>query len=124
MTTPQPPQKQTPAAALQSIGIFADLREDQLEWFVASAAELRFSPGDVLLREGDPTDKLYVVLEGEMRGRQESGGPGAPGFVARAGQVTGKLPFSRMTRAPMTVRATLPSWLLSLHEDHFQEMLQ
>ncbi len=124
MTTPQSSQKQAAAELLRAIDIFADLRDDQLQWFVASAEERILSPGDVLLHEGDPAEMLFVLLEGEIRGRRENGGPDAPGFVARSGQVTGTLPFSRMTRLPMTVRATIPSRLLGLHKDHFDEMLQ
>src|SRR6202012_657861 len=63
-------------------------------------------------------------LEGEVRGRRETGGGDAPGFVARAGEVTGLLPFSRMTRFSLTARATLPLRLLRVHKDHFSEMLQ
>jgi signal transduction histidine kinase len=124
LTTPQSSPKQAAAELLRSIEIFADLRDDQLQWFVASAEERSLSPGDVLLHEGDPADMLFVLLEGEIRGRRENGGQGAPGFVARSGQVTGTLPFSRMTRFPMTARATVPSRLLGLHKDHFDEMLQ
>ena len=80
--------------------------------------------GDVLMREGDPADALFVLLEGEVRGRRENGGGDAPGFVAQAGQVTGMLPFSRMTHFGMTARATTPTWVLRLHKDHFEEMLQ
>ena len=85
----------------------------------------RLSPGDVLLREGDPADALFVLLEGEIRGRGENG----DGMVARlswrgAGQVIGLLPFSRMTHFPLTARATAPTRLLRLRKDHFQEMLQ
>jgi signal transduction histidine kinase len=76
------------------------------------------------LREGDPADTLFVLLEGEIRGRRESGGADAPGFMIRSGQVTGLLPFSRMTHFPLTARATAPSRLLGLHKDQFQEMLQ
>ena len=124
MTTPQSPHKQSLTAALRSIEIFADLREDQLEWFVSNAQEHTFATGEVLLHEGDPATALYVLLEGEIRGRAESGAKDSPGFVARAGEVTGLLPFSRMTRFGMTARATAPSWILGLHKDHFQEMLQ
>jgi signal transduction histidine kinase len=38
--------------------------------------------------------------------------------------VTGLLPFSRLTVFPMTARATVATWGLRLHKDHFQEMLQ
>jgi signal transduction histidine kinase len=118
------PHQQSAVAALRAIEIFSDLRDDQLQWFATNTREYTFAPGDVLLHEGDPADTLYVLLEGEIRGRAESAGKDAPGFVVRSGQVTGLLPFSRMTRFPMTARAAAPSWLLGLHKDHFQEMIQ
>jgi signal transduction histidine kinase len=116
--------QETPADALRKIDIFSDLSDEQLQWFVSSSNEIKLSPGDVIIREGDPADALFVLLEGEIRGRRENGGTDAPGFVARSGQVTGLLPFSRLTRFPMTARATVPTWGLRLHKDHFQEMLQ
>jgi signal transduction histidine kinase len=121
--SPSSSQKQTPQAALRRIDIFSDLREDQLEWFVSSAEERNLVPGEVLLHEGDPADALFVLLEGEIRGRRENGGGDAPGFVAKEGQVTGMLPFSRMTHFALTARAATPSWILRLHKDHFPEML-
>jgi len=118
------PHRQSAVDALRSIEIFSDLSDDQLQWFASNSQEYTFVAGDVLLHEGDPADTLYVLLEGEIRGRAETGAKNAPGFVARAGQVTGLLPFSRMTRFSMTARATAPCWILGLHKDHFQEMLQ
>jgi signal transduction histidine kinase len=122
--SPNSPQERSAAAALRSIEIFADLRQDQLQWFASSAEERTLAAGEALLHEGDPADALFVLLEGEIRGRRESGGTDAPGFVARAGQVMGMLPFSRMTRFPLTARATAPAWLLCLRKALFPEMLQ
>lgn len=124
MISPHSSQNRTPEAVLRQIEIFSDLREDQLQWFASSAKQIFLSPGEVLLHEGDPADALFVLLEGEVRGRRENAGGNVPGFVAQAGEVTGLLPFSRMTRFPMTARATMASWILRLHKDHFQEMLQ
>ena len=126
MTPAQPPPKKSLESTLRAIDVFADLREDQLQWFLSIAEERTFSPGDVLLREGDPADSLFVLLEGEVRGRRENGGgnDAPPGFSARAGEVTGLLPFSRMTHFKMTARAIAPVRLLRLHKDRFQEMLQ
>ena len=92
------------SGVLRQIEIFSDLRDDQLQWFASSAEEIVLDPGDVLLHEGDAANALFVVLEGEIRGRRETGGSDAPGFIARAGQVTGMLPFSRMTQFPLTAR--------------------
>ena len=116
--------KESVQAALRQIEIFSDLRDDQLEWFTANAEELRASPGDVTVREDAPADALFVLLQGEVRGRRHNGSGDAPGFVGRAGQVIGMLPFSRLTRFPMTVRATEPTWALRLPKDRFDEMLQ
>jgi signal transduction histidine kinase len=122
--SPRSPEQQSLETALRKIGVFADLREDQLQWFASSGEELRLAAGDTVLREGDPADALFVILEGEIRGRRDNGGADSPSFVGRAGDVTGLLPFSRMTRFPLTARATSPLWILRLHKDHFPEMLQ
>ena len=122
--SPNPPTTQPLEAALRQIEIFADLRDDQLRWFAASGQELRLAAGETLLREGDPADALFVLLAGEVRGRRENGAADTSGFVGRAGEVTGMLPFSRMTNFSLTARATVPTWILRLHKDHFPEMLQ
>jgi signal transduction histidine kinase len=124
VTNPLLSPQETPQAALRKIDIFSDLSDDQLQWFVSSADEIKLSPGDVVIREGDPADALFVLLQGEVRGRRENGGGDTPGFVAQAGQVTGMLPFSRMTHFGMTARAATPTWGLRLHKDHFEEMLR
>jgi signal transduction histidine kinase len=109
-------------AALRQIPIFSDLHDDQLAWFASNAEELVLNTGDVPIHEGTPADALFVLLEGEIRGRQEHGGDGA-GFVGRAGQVIGMLPFSRMTHFPLTARVVAPTRMLRLHKDRFKEML-
>ncbi|MCU1337183.1 MAG: cyclic nucleotide-binding protein [Bryobacterales bacterium] len=124
MISPRLPEQPSLEAALRQIAIFSDLTDDQLRWFASSGEELRLAPGEALLHEGDPADALFVLLEGEMRGRRENGGGDGPAFVGRAGEVTGMLPFSRMTTFSLTARATAPSWILRLHKDHFPEMLE
>ncbi len=124
MISPLSPEKQSLEAALRKIAVFSDLSEDQLQWFASSGEELRLVPGDMLIQEGDPADALFVILEGEIRGRRENAGADAASFLGRAGEVTGLLPFSRMTRFSLTARATAPSWILRLHKDYFPEMLQ
>jgi signal transduction histidine kinase len=122
VTPPQSTHPQSLEAALRTIEIFSDLRDDQSQWFISKSVERTFAAGEVLLREGDPADSLYVLLEGDIRGRREDGN--APEFSARAGDVVGLLPFSRMTRFKLTVRAIAPLRVLCLHKDHFQEMFQ
>ena len=111
-------------AALRGISIFADLRDDQLQWFAANAEDSYLTAGETLLHEGAPADALYVLLEGEIQGRRESGPQDSRRFIARAGQVTGYLPFSRMTTFPIAIRAVVPTRAARLHKDRFPEMLE
>ena len=62
--------------------------------------------------------------EGEIRFRRESMGQDAPVFTSRAGDVTGILPFSRMTQFLVTGRAVTPVRGLAFHTSNFQELIQ
>ena len=130
MTPENAPAKSTSSeieplkVALRKIEIFADLSEEQLDWFASNSEDLHPSSGEILTREGDPADALFVILEGELRGRRESAGVGPPMFTAGAGQVTGMLPFSRLTVFPLVTRAFGPTRIARLHKARFPEMMQ
>ena len=110
--------------ALRKISIFADLSEEQLDWFASNCEDGRWVSGDVVIHEGDPADVLVVLLEGELRGRRDGNGPDSPVYIVRAGQVTGMLPFSRLTVFPVTVRALGQARMARLHKDRFPQMME
>jgi signal transduction histidine kinase len=112
------------ARELESITTFGGLPEDALEWFASRLQVHDFSPGDVLVREGEPAEYLTVVLEGEVRARRENGADDGRSYTIRAGQVSGMLPFSRLTHYPLTARAILPARVALLHTREFPEMFQ
>jgi signal transduction histidine kinase len=108
---------------LRKISVFADLLPDQLNWLAENFEEMRLAPGEVFVRPGDPAVWLTVILEGEVRLQREND-PDAPIFFAGAGEVTGYLPYSRLTTFRGTGRAVGATRLLRLHKDHFPEMLR
>ena len=108
---------------LRKITVFSDLSADQLNWLAETCEEIRLAPGEIFARPGDPAVWLTVILEGEIRLHREDD-PNGPIFTAAAGQVTGYLPYSRLTHISGTGRAVLPTRLLRLHRDHFPEMLR
>jgi signal transduction histidine kinase len=108
---------------LRSVSIFADLAPEDLEWLAARMDEVTFHAGQIFARPGDAVDYLNVILEGEIQFERLEA-PGSPVLTASAGQVTGLLPFSRLTQVRGTARAVLPSRLLRLHKQHFPEMMQ
>ena len=108
---------------LRKIEAFSDLSEDDLTWLAAKATVYNFKPGELIMREGEPADRMTIILEGELQGRKESMGADAPVYTGRAGQVTGMLPFSRMTTYTITGRALTPTRIAAIPTSVFPDML-
>src|SRR5258707_7505828 len=109
--------------ALRSIPLLADLAEAEIGWLAEHAEELHLADGEVISREGEPADRMSIILAGEMMGRRERGGEPSRVFVARAGEITGLLPFSRMRTWASNVRAVGPNRLAVVQKDLFGDML-
>lgn len=64
-------------AILEQLGIFATASRPVLERLAGGATEVSFAPASPILREGDPADALYVLVEGEVdvTARGEGAGP-------------------------------------------------
>jgi signal transduction histidine kinase len=111
-------------AELRKIAPFADQQQADLEWFIAQSEERRIEVGGITVKEDSPADTMFVMFEGELRMRRENGPQDGPVFTARAGDVTGVLPFSRMKTFPVTGRAILPIHSLAFPASKFPELFQ
>jgi signal transduction histidine kinase len=108
---------------LLRVPVFEGLPDDQLTWFLGHAEEIALKPGDAYLHQGDPADAMFVVLEGQLQARGEIGGE-VFSFVAKPGEVTGVLPFSRMKQFPLTGRAITSGRVLRFPASLFPELVQ
>ncbi|HEX6910556.1 MAG TPA: ATP-binding protein [Longimicrobium sp.] len=108
---------------LRRIPEFDDLQEHELRWLAEKGEVRALASGEVLFRAGEPASHLFALLDGEVHALPR-GAPDSRVFIARAGEVSGKLPFSRMTRWAATGRAVLPTRVFLLHEDCFAAMLR
>ena len=102
---PPAPGEPLRAEQLRLVRLLADQPDSVLAWIAERCEVVHLAPGEVLNRPGEPADWMILILEGEMRARRDALGAAAPVFVARAGDVTGAIPFSRMTTWPATSRA-------------------
>jgi signal transduction histidine kinase len=113
--------------ALRRVHVFADLPEDQLQWFADNSRDLRFAMGDVLFRKGDKAEWMVVYLEGEVHAYWDESDHDMV-YIARAGErsteVTGMLPFSRMTEFQVTGYAVTDGRLLRFPVSLFPEMMR
>jgi len=108
---------------LRHISVFADQPEDQLDWFLSQAQDVRIKAGEVYAKQGAPADAMTVLLEGEFQWRGELGGEA---FVRdlTAGEVTGVLPFSRMKSYTVTGRALTDGRILRFPAAQFPVLVQ
>ena len=114
--------------ALLRVTVFADLPEDQLKWFGDNAEDRRVEPGEVLFRKGDRPEWMAIYLEGEIHAYRDESAHDGFVFIARAGdpssEVSGMLPFSRMTVLSATGRAVTKVRVLLFPVRLFPEMMQ
>jgi signal transduction histidine kinase len=108
---------------LLRVPVFADLPEDQIAWFISQSQELHLKTGDFYLRQGDPADAMFVILEGVIQGRGEVGGETIV-FSLEPGGVTGLLPFSRMKQFTVSARAETDSRALRFPASLFPDLVQ
>jgi len=108
---------------LRNIPILSDLSDEHLSWLADHADIATAEPGEIVIREGEAAEWMVIYLEGETDGRRESAGPDSPVYTARAGMVTGMLPFSRMTHYTITARAISHLRVARISKALFPEML-
>jgi signal transduction histidine kinase len=123
-TTSSPSDK---VEALRRVHVFADLPEDQLRWFADNAEDRHFAAGDVVFRKDDKPEAMVVYLEGELHAYWDERDHDQV-YISRAGdrstEVSGMLPFSRMTAFQVTGYAVTDVRLLWFPVRLFPEMMQ
>jgi signal transduction histidine kinase len=108
---------------LLRVPAFADLPDDQIDWFLAQSQETHVKAGETYVRQGDPADWMFVILEGQFQWRGEFGGETVV-LSAKVGDVTGVLPFSRMKQFTVTGRAITDGRVLKFPAALFPELIQ
>jgi signal transduction histidine kinase len=99
------------------------LPAEDREWLATHGQEIRVKAGEVLFEEGEPAEQLMLILKGEVHVRRTRNGPMAL-FIGRSGQMTGLLPFSRMTSYGGQGFAAQDVWAIVYHKSMFPEMLE
>jgi CRP-like cAMP-binding protein len=120
--------------ALAATPLFAGLSSEVLEALVGNLELVELEPGQLLFREGDPGDALYVVVEGEVSvrtmgppvGEEQRLGPGA--FLGEVALLTDQPRAATVTAVTMAEllridRGTLAD-VLGEHGDMLRAVLR
>jgi signal transduction histidine kinase/DNA-binding ferritin-like protein len=110
-------------AALRGIESLAGLTPHEYLWLASQGAERVVGDKSVVFREGEPAHHMNILLNGEIYVHRRNAGS-VLSTIGRTGQITGKLPYSRMKEWGGEGCSSGSLWLLDIHEDAFPEMLR
>jgi HEAT repeat protein len=122
-----PPEEETMERllALKRVDLFAQMSLEQLEAIAAITQEAEYLPGEVIVREGDPGDRLFLLLEGEVRVVK---GHGSARELAlpniRAVGYFGEMAVLDDEPRSATILAASPTHLLSLDGESLRELIR
>ena len=109
---------------LRTLDILEGLPDEQLDWLCEHGEKVTIESGEHMFDRGQVADALWIVVEGVIQGFEEIGGQWLLVATTVRGQVTGMLPFSRMTHYPRHTVAAEPSEVLRLDASLFGELLE
>ncbi|HEU4939778.1 MAG TPA: cyclic nucleotide-binding domain-containing protein, partial [Vicinamibacterales bacterium] len=97
---------------------------EELAWLASHGSFRNVNAGEVVASKGQPVEELWVVLSGRIAIFVDRG-TGVQKMVEwRPGDVTGLLPYSRLTTPPGNSIAQEPTEILALHRDRLPDMIQ
>ena len=104
-------------AILRSVDLFASVPAPELEGLAARLEEVAAKSGAVIVREGEPGTRFYVIEDGEV----EVNRGGRPVATLGPGDYFGEIALLRHVPRTATVVAKTPVTLLALEREDFLE---
>ena len=108
---------------LKQLPLFAGLSDADLDWLIENAQPVEVQAGEVLIREGDPGDAMFIVLDGEFEITKQSGPQEISLALRQPGEVIGEMSLLDHSPRSATVRALRLSRLLMVSDATFDRLL-
>jgi signal transduction histidine kinase len=111
------------AERLRDTPLFGGLDDDQLRRLVELGEIVDLATDEVIIREGDVADALYVVLDGELEVTKRAGTSQIPLAQVGPGSLQGEIAALEGGRRLASVRAMGPAEVLRIPVDAIRELL-
>ncbi len=108
---------------LRGLALLEGLSDEALDWFSEHGEVVELEAGARMFERGQVADAMWLVVEGSVQGFEEVGGQWLLVATTGAGEVTGMLPFSRMTHYPRNTVADGPARVLRIDASLFKDLL-
>lgn len=96
---------------------------EELEWLALHGTVQEFEEGEMLSSKSERVNALYILLSGRIAMFVDRGGAGTHKAMEwEAGDVTGVLPYSRLTTPPGDTFAQTATGVLAVDREHILEM--
>jgi signal transduction histidine kinase len=104
--------------------LFAGLADQDIEWLTHKAELVTIKSGEYLMREGEPGDALYVVMDGEFQVTKRSGNQDVALAVRGAGQVFGEMSLLEARPRSASAVAIKDGTLIKIRHDVFMQLVE
>jgi CRP/FNR family transcriptional regulator, cyclic AMP receptor protein len=123
-------------ALLHETELFKDLYVEQINKVLSIARQVSFSEGDIIVKEGDIGDAMYIILEGSvdvvktlvMDGMDEDEMTGKNKVFTRLGAedhaVFGEIALLEQLRRTATIKAVTDCVLYEIRKDDFLKLAE
>jgi signal transduction histidine kinase len=109
---------------LRTLTILEGLSEDLIAWLSENGTRVILNTNDKLFAQGQCAEYMFLIVQGKIERFQEINGQSVVASTTGPGQVTGMLPYSRMTHYPGNAIAAVPSQVLRIEKKNFNPMLR
>jgi uncharacterized protein YhbP (UPF0306 family) len=108
----------------QVYSVFTGLPRQQQLGFTGELQPINVSAGEIIVRQGAPADKIFIIVKGEVSvEREEPDGSKVALETLKDGQFFGELAILRDTPREATAKAETDVTLLALQRDTFQKLV-
>ena len=108
---------------LPPLGILSNLSDQSLMNMATYGRYEKLAPGKVIIKEGDPQDRFYVVVTGKLTITAMASGKEVPLSTAEVGECLGEVSLLEPGAASATVTVIEPSTLWSMNLDDLRAYL-
>ncbi len=111
------------AEILRSITYFSDLGDELLSEVCEASSQIQLAPGETIIHEGEMSNELYVLVEGELVVSTTQNGLTVELARIKAGDVAGELALLDNAPRIADVAAAIPSRVVLVPGEAFNRLL-
>jgi len=108
---------------LRSSPLFEGLSDQELQQLVDNAQPVSLRAGEALMKQGEPGDTAYVVINGGLEIQKQSGQSLIKIDVRKPGEIVGEMALLSNAPRSATVVATCDSETLCISQEAFENLL-